>query len=65
MNTPPPVLETAGLCAKCLHARMVHVAKGGAFVRCARSEADERFPKYPRLPVRSCPGLEPAAPELP
>jgi len=25
---------------------------------CLRSKTDERFPKYPRLPVRECPGYE-------
>jgi hypothetical protein len=25
---------------------------------CERSKTDERFPKYPRLPVLECPGYE-------
>ena len=40
-----------GLCGSCRHARVVRSAKGGAFSRCELSVRDERFPKYPRLPV--------------
>jgi hypothetical protein len=25
---------------------------------CERSKTDERYPKYPRLPVERCPGWE-------
>ena len=25
---------------------------------CLRSKTDERFPKYPRIPVERCPGYE-------
>jgi hypothetical protein len=25
---------------------------------CERSKTDDRFPKYPRLPVERCPGYE-------
>ena len=25
---------------------------------CLRSKTDERFPKYPPVPVRACPGFE-------
>lgn len=25
---------------------------------CLRSKLDPRFPKYPRIPVASCPGFE-------
>lgn len=25
---------------------------------CERSKSDERYPKYPRLPVERCPGYE-------
>jgi len=28
---------------------------------CLRSKTDERYPKYPRLPVERCPGYERAA----
>ena len=32
------------------------------FWRCALSEVDPRFPKYPRLPVLECAGYERIAP---
>ena len=30
---------------------------------CLRSKTDERFPKYPRIPVERCPGYEPRVSE--
>jgi hypothetical protein len=30
--------------------------RGSVFSMCERSKTDERFPKYPRLPVRECSG---------
>lgn len=50
------VLATVGLCATCLHARTVVSARGSTFWRCALSETDARFAKYPRLPVLRCSG---------
>ncbi len=46
----------AGLCGDCLFARIVESARGSTFWRCARSETEPRFPKYPPLPVRECAG---------
>ena len=34
--------------------------RGSTFFRCTRAEVDARFVRYPPLPVRSCPGYEPA-----
>jgi hypothetical protein len=48
-----------GLCQDCVHARVVRSARGSVFLRCALSEHDPRFAKYPRLPVRSCAGHVP------
>ena len=48
---------SAGLCASCVHARRIESARGGVFWLCRKSEEDPRFPKYPRLPVRECPGF--------
>jgi hypothetical protein len=48
--------EAVGLCATCRHARPVTSARGSTFWRCALSERDPRFPKYPRLPVLACAG---------
>jgi hypothetical protein len=53
----PPVIP-AGLCASCLHERVITSDRGSQFVKCGRSKDDPRFPKYPRLPVLSCPGWE-------
>jgi hypothetical protein len=47
-----------GLCATCLFARVVESAKGSQFWLCRRSETDERFRKYPELPVIRCEGYE-------
>jgi hypothetical protein len=47
-----------GLCASCLHARPVESAKGSQFLLCQLSKSDPHFPKYPRLPVRSCTGYQ-------
>jgi hypothetical protein len=47
---------TTGLCATCVHARTVVSARGSTFWRCALSESDARFAKYPRLPVLRCAG---------
>ena len=56
-----PTLVDPGLCASCLHARVVGGAKS-RFWLCELSRTDARFPRYPRLPVLSCAGYERAAP---
>lgn len=48
----------SGLCAACLHARVVTNDRGSRFVLCGRARTDPRFPRYPALPVRACPGYE-------
>ena len=49
--------KTAGLCASCAWARRVAHPRGGApYWLCGMAGRDPRFPKYPRLPVRECPG---------
>jgi hypothetical protein len=48
----------AGLCDSCLHQKIIRTSRGGEFSMCERSKTDERFPKYPRLPVLECPGYE-------
>jgi hypothetical protein len=52
--TPPE-----GLCASCVHTRIIESAKGSRFVLCNLSATDARFPKYPRLPVLRCVGYSP------
>jgi hypothetical protein len=51
----------AGLCSDCVHARRVESARGSVFLLCELSANDPSFPKYPRLPVLSCPGYEKAS----
>ncbi|HEY4592483.1 MAG TPA: hypothetical protein VIJ61_08755 [Thermoanaerobaculia bacterium] len=46
-----------GLCATCEHLRLV-ASRRSVFVRCGLAATDPRFPKYPPLPVRACPGYE-------
>jgi hypothetical protein len=35
---------------------------GSVFWMCGRAAADDRFPRYPALPVITCIGFEPASP---
>lgn len=51
-------MTDSGLCASCAFARTVASARGSVFVLCGKAAEDERFPKYPPLPVRECPGYE-------
>ena len=50
----PPV----GLCDSCRHQRVVRNTRGSVFSLCQRSREDDRYPRYPRLPVLICPGHE-------
>jgi len=45
-----------GLCASCVHARIVESSKGSSFVLCRLSYTDPAFNRYPRLPVVACHG---------
>ncbi len=49
----------AGLCDSCRHQKVVGNTRGSSFSLCERSKADDRYPKYPRVPVRECAGHEP------
>jgi hypothetical protein len=48
--------SSLGLCATCMHARLIESAKGSQFLLCHLSQSDPAFPKYPRLPVLTCSG---------
>jgi hypothetical protein len=48
-----------GLCEQCIHMRVIRSDRGSEFYRCGLSDVDERFPKYPRLPVLECEGFSP------
>jgi hypothetical protein len=43
--------------------RVVTTSRDQRFYLCERSSVDERFPKYPRLPVIACPGFEAVDPD--
>jgi len=63
-RTPPaPAADGArfGLCAGCEHQQLVGNTRGSTFSLCRRSREERSFPRYPRLPVLSCPGYEPRA----
>jgi hypothetical protein len=57
---PPATLAKAGLCATCLHCRIVKTERS-TFYLCQRSFTDPRYLKYPPIPVRECPGYEPGS----
>lgn len=49
----------AGLCDTCVHQRIVKNTRGSTFSLCERSKTEpEKYPRYPRIPVGSCPGYE-------
>jgi hypothetical protein len=52
----------AGLCDSCRHQQLVRNTSGSTFSLCERSKSDPAYPKYPRLPVRTCPGYQPLTP---
>jgi hypothetical protein len=54
----PYFAMNAGLCASCRHQKLIHNTRGSTFSMCERSKTDERYPKYPRLPVVECAGWE-------
>jgi hypothetical protein len=48
---------SAGLCESCVHQKVVRNTRGSSFSMCLRSRTEpDRYPKYPRLPVRACAG---------
>jgi len=48
----------AGLCDTCEYQQLVRNTRGSTFSLCRRSREDETYPRYPRLPVLSCPGYQ-------
>jgi hypothetical protein len=47
----------AGLCDSCRHQQVVRT-KRSSFSLCRRWKEDDRYPRYPRLPVLRCRGHE-------
>jgi hypothetical protein len=57
---------SAGLCDSCVHQRVVKNTRGSRFSLCLRSKTEpDLYPRYPRTPVRECPGYERAASSRP
>ena len=57
-----PVLrlrQDAGLCGGCGNAVLRPTRRGTVYLRCALAGTDDRFAKYPRLPVVTCDGYRP------
>jgi predicted CoA-binding protein len=54
---PAAASDGIGLCRDCRHARQVP-ATNSTYWLCRRSSTDPSFPKYPRLPVRTCRGFQ-------
>jgi len=52
--------DPAGLCASCVHAKIITSSRGSVFYLCQLAFIDPRFPKYPPLPVLACDGYQPA-----
>ncbi len=52
-----------GLCYDCSHVREIQSDRGSRFYFCRRSETDPRYDKYPRLPMKACPGYERGTPD--
>lgn len=48
--------QRVGLCARCTHAKRIVSGKGSEFWMCMLSTVDDRFKKYPPLPMRACDG---------
>lgn len=45
-----------GLCDSCRYQRLVPNTRGSVFTLCLRSRSEPEYPRYPRVPVLSCPG---------
>ncbi len=53
------VRPPAGLCDSCSHQQLIRNTRGSEFSLCRRSRTEpESYPRYPRIPVASCPGFE-------
>lgn len=53
-----PIQPPAGLCSQCRHRKEIRTDRGSIFTQCLRSFAEPQYPRYPRIPVLTCPGLE-------
>jgi len=55
------LLDRIGLCKNCGYCREIKNDRGNAFYLCQLAASDDRFAKYPRLPVLRCAGYIPLA----
>ncbi len=46
-----------GLCVACQHVNIIQNDRGSQFIFCQKSQQDDSFAKYPRLPVIHCNGF--------
>ena len=53
------VLARVGDCLDCAHARTLATRGSMTVFLCGRADAESGYPRYPVLPVASCPGLSP------
>jgi hypothetical protein len=49
-----------GLCDTCVHHKLNRNTRGSVFLFCKLSRTDDRFPKYPRVPIKECSGYKPS-----
>lgn len=56
--TPPHSPPNPGLCRGCQNARLVKSARGSVFLLCQAPKSFQ-LPKYPPLPVITCPAFSP------
>ena len=54
--------DVIGLCGRCRSVRAQETKRGAVFYRCARADEDERFMRYPPIPVLRCEGFEESKP---
>lgn len=50
--------SSPGLCGRCQWMKLLRNRRGSTFLRCSRSDEDDRFARYPALPVTSCLGFQ-------
>ena len=54
----PAIDPSIGLCSVCRFVKTQDTKRGAVFYRCGRADEDERFLKYPPIPVGECAGFE-------
>jgi hypothetical protein len=57
VNRSGDIDRQVGLCSVCQMVQRVVSARGSTFYLCRRAEADERYSRYPPLPVTECTGF--------